>query len=304
MIALLFALAALAVAFATAVSYSRDWRAALLVPFRPHLAAVSWLVLLATAMVDMPLPLKLILLLAAFGAAVVNLGEVVLRTPRGAGSSGARRLRLVFSNVLRTNADASRLIDWVRREDVDVLVVAESVGEWPERLSLLADKWPYIARTPNGDVAIYSRHPFAGEPHHIMPAIGHAVAVELAGLTLVALHTAAPEDRLTRANCNELIERVGEHVQELAGPVAVVGDFNATPWCAPVIRLLASTGLRFGPGARIGTFPAERYGRRYPTWFVLPIDLVLAANKAAVTARRHGPLVGSDHWPVIAEIAY
>ncbi len=304
MIAVLAALAALGVAFVTIASYSRDWRAALLVPFRPHLAAASWFVLLATAAVDMPLRVKLVLLLAAFGAAVVNLGEIVLRTPRGAAATGSRRLRLAFANVLRTNSDASRLIDWVRRENVDVLIVAESTGAWPARLAVLADGWPFIARTPNGDVAIYSRLRFAGEPHHIMPTIGHAIAVEIAGITVMGLHTAAPEDAATRANCDELVARVGRHVQQFSGPVAVAGDFNATPWCAPVIRLLASTGLRFGPGARIGTFPAERYGRRYPTWFALPIDIVLAGRGAAVASRRHGPLIGSDHWPVIAEIAY
>jgi len=34
------------------------------------------------------------------------------------------------------------------------------------------------------------------------------------------------------------------------------------------------------------------------------LDLVLAGGGAAVVRRRHGPLIGSDHWPVIAEIQY
>ena len=304
MIAVLSAAAALAVAFATAASYSRDWRLSLLANFRLHLAVAAWVTLLVTAVVDLPAGPKLVLLLAAFGAAVVNLAEMILRTPRGAMVAGDRRLRLAFANVLKTNPDAARLIDWVRREKVDVLVVAESIGVWPSRLAVLADELPFIARTRVGDVAVYSRHEIVGEPHHILPNIGHALALEVEGITIVGVHTAAPEDAAHSAACNELIQRVASHVEHLAGPVVVVGDFNAAPWSAMVIRLIARTGLRYGPGARIGSFPAELGGRQYPRWFGIPIDLVLAGGGAAVVQRRHGPPIGSDHWPVIAEIQY
>ena len=74
---------------------------------------------------------------------------------------------------------------------------------WPSRcrlagrLAVLADELPFIVRTPLGDVAVYSRHAFAGEPHHLFPNVGHAVAFEVAGLTLLGLHTAAPRMRRT-----------------------------------------------------------------------------------------------------------
>jgi endonuclease/exonuclease/phosphatase (EEP) superfamily protein YafD len=303
-IAALAAGATLAVAFVTVASYSRDWRFALIAHFRAHLAVAAWIVLLLVAVVQMSAPPKLLLLVAAFGSALVNLGEIVLRTPRGPAPTGRRRLRIVFANLLKYNPDASRLIEWVRREKPDMVVVAESIATWPDRLSVLADEFPHIVRTRIGDVAVYSRHEIVGEPQHMFPTVGHAIAVEVAGLSLVAVHTAAPEDEAVNAACNELIDRVGTYVASVQGPVAVVGDFNATPWCAPVIRLIKRTGLRYGPGARIGSFPIEVAGRRWPAWLALPIDLVLAAKGAVVTARRHGPLIGSDHWPVIAEIAY
>ena len=192
----------------------------------------------------------------------------------------------------------------MRREKVDVLVVAESEASWPSRLAVLADELPFSVRTRMGDVAVYSRHEIAGEPHHIFPNIGHAVALEVAGITLVGLHTAAPVNATHSKACNELIDRAADHVERLVGPVVVVGDFNAAPWSAAMIRLIARTGLRYGLGARIGSFPAELGGRLFPRWIGIPIDLVLAGGGAAVVQRRHGPRIGSDHWPVIAEIAY
>ncbi len=304
MIAALTAIAALAVAFVTVASYSRDWRLALIAHFRLYLAAAAWLTLLVTAAVDLPAGPKLVMLLAAFGAAVVNLREMVLRTPRGPAAAGDRRLRLAFANVLRSNPDAGRLVDWVRREKVDVLVLAEADASWPGRLAVLADELPFGVRTRMGDVAVYSRHEIAGEPHHIFPRIGHAVALEVAGITLVGVHTAAPLNAAHSSACDELIDRAADHVEGVAGPVVVVGDFNATPWGAAMIRLIVRTGLRYGPGARIGTFPTELRGRPFPRWFAIPIDLVLAGGGAAVVRRRHGPPIGSDHWPVIAEIQY
>ena len=110
-------------------------------------------VLLVTVMFDLPPLLKFVLLLAALGAAIVNHAEMILRTPRSAPVAGNRRLRLAFANVLRSNSDAARLIDWVRREKVDVLVVAEAVGTWPDRLAVLADDLPFVAETRLGDVA-------------------------------------------------------------------------------------------------------------------------------------------------------
>jgi len=69
-IATLAAAATLAVAFVTVASYSRDWRFALIAHFRTHLALASWIVLLLVALVPMSAPPKLLLLFAAFGAAL------------------------------------------------------------------------------------------------------------------------------------------------------------------------------------------------------------------------------------------
>jgi endonuclease/exonuclease/phosphatase (EEP) superfamily protein YafD len=303
-IAGLSVVATLAVATATAAAYARDWRLALFVHFRPHLAATAIAVALVVAVVDLPVGPKLFFFLVAIGAAAINLREIVQATPVPASPTGDRRLRLAFSNLLRSNHDERRVIDWIRREKVDVLVVAEVLDSWPGRLAALADELPVRVTSPSSDVAIYARHPMVGEPLHIFANIGNAIAVEIEGLTLIGLHTASPMDAGHCVACDELLDLVGAHVEGLIGPVVVVGDFNATPWSAVMRRLIARTGLAYGPGARIGTYPAEVGGRNIPTWLAIPIDIVLTRGGAAVAERRHGPRVGSDHWPVIAEIQY
>jgi endonuclease/exonuclease/phosphatase (EEP) superfamily protein YafD len=303
-IAGLSVIATFAVAAATAAAYARDWRLALFVHFRPHLAAASGAAALLVAIVDLPAGPKLFFFLVAIGAAAINLREILQAMPVPAPSTGDRRLRLAFSNLLRSNHDERRVVDWIRHEKVDVFVVAEALDSWPARLAALADELPVRVALPSSDVAIYARHPMVGEPLHIFASIGNAIAVEIEGLTVIGLHTASPMDAGHCVACSELLDLVGAHVEGLTGPVVVVGDFNTTPWSAVMRRLIARTGLAYGPGARIGTYPAEVGGRNIPTWLAIPIDIVLTRGGAAIAARRHGPRIGSDHWPVIAEIAF
>lgn len=304
MIAALAVFAGLAAAIATAASCSRDWRLALLAHFRPHLAATCGVLALVVAAVDLPTGPKLALVALLIGCAAAHVREILRSTPMGAAVAGGNRLRIASANILRGNGEKQRVVDWVRRERVDVFVAAEAVREWTTVLAALQDELPHVAGHPSGDVLIFSRQPITGEARHFFPNVGYAVAVEIAGLTVVGVHTASPEDGNHSRACDELIGMVGAFARDHTGPVVALGDFNATPWSKPILDLVATTGLAYGPGARLGTFPARWAGVEFPAWFSLPIDHVLAGGGARVVERRHGPRVGSDHWPVIAEIAY
>lgn len=308
MIAGLAVLAALAASVASAASFSRDWRLALIAHFRPHLAVLCGALAIVVACVDLTVGPKLALVALLAAAACVHLREILRATPRsmpsGAPAAGGTRLKIAAANVLRRNAEVHRVIDWVRRERVDVFVAVEAVRTWRGALAALQDELPHVAGHPWGDVLVFSRHAFAGEPRHLFANVGYAVAVEIEGLTVIGLHTASPEDRNHSRACDELIGLVGASVRQAPGPVVAVGDFNATPWSAPIAGLVADTGLGYGPGARLGSFPARWAGIDVPRWLAIPIDHVMAGGAAAVVTRRHGPRIGSDHWPVVAEIAY
>jgi endonuclease/exonuclease/phosphatase (EEP) superfamily protein YafD len=303
-IAVLAILASLAAAIATAASFSRDWRLALLAHFRPHLAAVCAVLVPGVAAVDLAAGPKLALVVLLAAAAALQLREILRSTPMGAPVAGGARLRIAVANVQRSNTGKQSVVDWVRRERVDVFVAAEAVRGWTTALAALQDELPHVAGHPSGDVLVFSRHEIAGQPQNLFPNVGYAVAVEIAGITVVGVHTASPEDLNHSHACDELIGMVSGFVRDRAGPIVAVGDFNATPWSAPIVRLIAETGLSYGPGARLGSFPAECAGVKVPAWLGIPIDIVLAGHGASVAERRHGPRIGSDHWPVIAEIAY
>ena len=82
------------------------------------------------------------------------------------------------------------------------------------------------------------------------------------------------------------------------GPVIVAGDSNTSAWSPRFRNLVAATGLRdaeVGQGW-IGTWPA---------WFrpaLVPIDHVLVKGPVAVVDLRREPFVGSDHYPLVADL--
>lgn len=88
--------------------------------------------------------------------------------------------------------------------------------------------------------------------------------------------------------------------QSRPGPLILAGDFNMTPWTVKQKTFTKATGL-----GRFNTFhptwPMRR--RDLPLLPLLPIDNVFASPHFASIATTTGPRLGSDHRPVIADIA-
>ncbi len=154
-------------------------------------------------------------------------------------------------------------------------------------------------------MVVASRWPLSEQ--EILPAQGRPVAlrttVTLPGreARLLAVHAMAPtsghlkewEDDL------ELVRRliVGDRRCLL-----VVGDFNATWGNRPFHRLL-DRGLTDGAAARSAPFAMTWPRNRRFVPPVVRIDHVLTGNGAVVTNIRSGSGEGSDHRPLIADIA-
>jgi endonuclease/exonuclease/phosphatase (EEP) superfamily protein YafD len=80
--------------------------------------------------------------------------------------------------------------------------------------------------------------------------------------------------------------------------VIAAGDFNATAWSPHFQDLVAAGGLR-------NAIQGHGYVATWPTWFwpaLIPIDHVLVKGPLAATPLRRGPGIGSDHYPLIADL--
>ena len=83
-------------------------------------------------------------------------------------------------------------------------------------------------------------------------------------------------------------------------PTLLCADLNSTPWSPYFTDLLSGTGLLNG---RQGFGVLATWNALWPRMAAIPIDHCLVSPNVAVRGLRYGPRVGSDHLPLIMDVA-
>jgi endonuclease/exonuclease/phosphatase (EEP) superfamily protein YafD len=300
------AAAILLLGVATVLAGSDHWLPALLGHFRLHMADTALVLALAVAVTRFRMPVRMGLCFSALGVWVFNTNFVDEAMPRAglpANSGESIVLRVAFANVLASNDDYDLMVAWVRSERVDLLVASEITDRWLNALEALREELSHGHNARYGDLAILSRRPMERPTENLSVRFARAAAAEIGTpvgpVTIVSAHPTVPLGAERTAIRDRALARLGARAVEAQGGVIVAGDFNATPWSPPFRAMVREAGLAFGGGARRKTWPVWP---NWPMWLALPIDHVLAGRGCVVIDLRHGPDVGSDHLPVIAEI--
>ncbi len=279
------------------------WRFDLFAHFRPQYAA--GLVVVATVMIFR----RRRKTAAAFALlAIVNvvliLAAVVGRNvpPHG----DAATFTLLVVNVYTENTDHAAVIDFVRSESPDFVILEEVNDGWLAALEALGDSYPHMEARPREDnfgMALLSRRPFLEAAIEDTAAgVPTIMAVsEISGkhVTVFALHTLPPGGARYWRLRNRMLDGAARQAASIRGPLVLAGDLNTTPWTFTFHRFVKTSGLRDAGAGRwpFGTWPANLLPLR------IPIDHVLHSVDLAVVSRRRGPDIGSDHFPTVIEFA-
>jgi endonuclease/exonuclease/phosphatase (EEP) superfamily protein YafD len=238
--------------------------------------------------------------------------------PRGApevAPAGAARLRLLTANLLSTNHRAAMLGPQIDAWRPDVVVLEEvsprTLRGVESSGALGGYRYRVVRLNPTENAfgyAVFSRLPLADAsgPWVAGLPLGR-MTVTLPGgerFRLFAVHLRAPVDRWFIRAWREQFASLAADVRASRLPVVLAGDFNATRGHRPLERLLRA-GVRDAHRAT-GT-------RRLPTWqprggwlgrlLAIRIDHVLASPAFAITGYYRGAYTGSDHLPVIVDLA-
>ena len=120
-------------------------------------------------------------------------------------------------------------------------------------------------------------------------------------LDVLATHPVPPKDRIQTGARNEHLVDLADEATAGGRPLLLGGDLNATPWSPHFRRLvregrLADSGRVFGLQ---GTWPSFA-----PAWLRIPIDHVLVSPQLRVRDRHTGRPFGSDHVPLLVDVAW
>lgn len=248
----------------------------------------------------------------AAAAAVMALGLVAIglwphyvsrqlsSNPGTAAAAGERTLRVMSFNT-EFESDAWRAVaDEVARHDPDILVLLEIGRSKRPLLEALEADYPHRADCLAEDYCqnvILSKIAFASSairtqwqgPQMVQVTYG----AELGLLTVVGAHTMRPPFAMRQ---HEQMMALGDELAAAGGLQIVAGDFNATPRSLMLQTLLERGDLKLASG--LATWPAT---------FGLPqiaIDHIMVSPALRILApARIGASAGSDHYPVIADIA-
>jgi len=229
------------------------------------------------------------------------------------GSAASTEPRPNELRILTLNVHASsNRYDLVRAEierlDPDIVFLPESTDRWATGLAPLRERYPFVVDAASPSVfslILYSRVPLTDvavihspEPGGFPAITARACPpVAAACLDIVGIHPPPPMAASYAAERDAAIDAVARFAGDRT---VVLGDFNCTPWSPRFRDLLSATGLRDS---------AFSFGLS-PTWFSswlpigIKIDHILIGNEIAVTRHEVGSDVGSDHYGVVADLAF
>lgn len=219
--------------------------------------------------------------------------------------SSERFLRVATFNLWGRNDDVERIVAFLDRIDAGAVVLEEVRPHHGDLLAKLGTLYPHRVGGAHG-LVILSKHKILadgsvnreGQPPWMSLIIRwvrldvNGTSVELAGV-----HLARPfYPELQHAD----IVGLTHFVQSRSGPLILAGDFNMAPWTWQLKRFTRATGM-----GRFNTFQPTwpMRWRDLPLLPVIPIDNVFASAHFASLGTTMGPRLGSDHRPVIADIA-
>lgn len=257
----------------------------------------------------------------AVAAAVLLAVHAVWLVPRftvepAEGAAPSARLRVMTMNTLWGTVDPDELVAAATAERVDVLALVEVPAGALDGFEAagLRGLLPHrVARaTPGaGGTAIYARFPLrdAGDVGAGTTFANPRATMELpvGTVTVQAVHPPPPIPTAQAIeDWRHDLEALAGAVEQVSGPLVVLGDFNATFEHVPFRDVLAAGDLRDAHDARRRglprTWPATR-GDGPPIPPFVHIDHVLVSDHFAVPAVHERELPGMDHRSVIAELA-
>lgn len=242
--------------------------------------------------------------------AVINL---IVVAPLYVGSPGESRIdaptvRVMSFNLLSTNEQYGDVVDFIRLNEPDLVLLHESSLPW-ETAMRSADLGYEVVKT-RAENLIFGTLVMVKSGAEVV-SFGFAQtdprAVEIefvpeawgVSLRVLSSHALAPTNADRAALRDAQLGFAADWASETEGPHMVVGDFNATPWSWPFRNLVAEGNLR---NSQIGFGLQPTFAANSNALFRVPIDHLLHSDQLRVRQRNLGPPMGSDHFPIVVDL--
>jgi endonuclease/exonuclease/phosphatase (EEP) superfamily protein YafD len=224
----------------------------------------------------------------------------------------ASHLRILVINVLIKNRQDARLRQLVRETNPDVLLALEPDDWWLRALRPLRAAYPYRIELPQANaygLVLYSRLPLL-HPHTQdleQPGVPSVITgMRLADgrtFTFYGIHPTPPIPDTYPDGVglrNVVLQKIARLLHQMPGPTVVAGDFNDVSWSRTTHQLVAGAAVHDVSLGR-GLYPT--FSAHLPPLLRWPLDHCFVTPQFRVVSLSRPPAVGSDHFPMLIELA-
>lgn len=221
-------------------------------------------------------------------------------------SPSKQNIKIGLINLLTSNKHFQEVRDELTRINADILVVQEIDFVWSDELSEVKKIYPYnyeICRDDNFGIAIYSKIPVKNYSNlkvgifDELPVLTILFEVNGKTIELIAVHTTPPAFSEYYKNTKKMLQDIGEYVNKSHNPCIVVGDINSSRFSYNYKNFIKISKLRDSGNILKLTWPSY--------WISLariPLDHIFVDRGFEIKNFEVGNYVGSDHFPVSAEL--
>ncbi|MDJ0556061.1 MAG: endonuclease/exonuclease/phosphatase family protein [Microcoleaceae cyanobacterium MO_207.B10] len=257
---------------------------------------------------------KKLLALVSLGCILLNLFVIIpwyLPSSQIMSGEQINKIRIFQLNVFNKNQQYSQAIALVKKENPDVVVFLEVSEKWDEKLKALQENYPYVFHNqdnPRFGKSIYSKIPLENSNKIITAKYQKSktrkslvTQLKVSGkpISLIVTHPTIPTKRASFKLRNQELELLADYVSKIESPIIVVGDFNTSIWSPYYQQFVEKTRLRNG---RRGFGIQPSWPTDFPLFYI-PIDHCFVSSEFEVLNSRIGENVGSDHLPLITDVA-
>lgn len=240
--------------------------------------------------------------------AVLNLLVIApLYWPSAASQAAGPSLRVESINVYSGNRRPAEVLKFIAATKPDVVLLMEVTSDWRDLFEALAADYPFQEtdlRDDNFGIGLVSRLPLESVAMQKfgsarLPSIVAHLRWEGKPLTIVGTHPLPPAGKRNWPLRNDQFAALARFCRDQKDAVIVIGDLNSTSWSAHFGTLLDGTRLR---DSRAG-FGVQASWPQRSALPRIPIDHCLVSPEIVVRNRFIGPDVGSDHFPLVVDLA-
>lgn len=221
------------------------------------------------------------------------------------------KVRVVSFNLLQGNEHLEAAERFLRECDADVIILQEVTPETATMLRRCEPIYPdqFIrGKKDSKGTALLTRLPVKNLRFEPAPGeeliganIGEFTAPNGQLFTILGVHSHKPTSAKGAAGQDKYFDWLAERITTLrqsGTSLVVAGDFNATPWSRSFKRFTAASPL-------LDTSRGVLFGATWNVWSPqrLLIDHVFVSPEWRLLGREVGPEAGSDHRPLIVDLA-